>query len=89
MVGLSPPRSNSVLPRLFTVWTLHDARGTFATRQRLAGLALDEIAEVMGWKRGRVSQVITREVEQDEIVRSWRPHPGERFGTENVQTTPK
>lgn len=50
--------------------TLHDARGTFATRLRLAGLALDEVAEVMGWKLGRVSQVITRYVEQDEIIRS-------------------
>jgi hypothetical protein len=32
---------------------------------------LNPLPGVDSWKPGRVSQVITREVEQDEIVRSW------------------
>jgi integrase len=31
--------------------TLHDARRTFATRLRLAGLDRDQIADIMCWKR--------------------------------------
>lgn len=49
---------------------LHDARGTFATRLRLAGLTKDEIASVMGWDGEKVERIIARYVDQARIVRS-------------------
>lgn len=49
---------------------LHDARGTFATRLRLAGLTKDEIATVMGWDGDKVERIIARYVDQARIVRS-------------------
>ena len=48
--------------------TLHDARGTFATRLRLAGVTRDEIADIMGWKKDRVDRILTRYVEQDAVI---------------------
>ncbi|WP_158918043.1 tyrosine-type recombinase/integrase [Caulobacter sp. S45] len=50
--------------------SLHDARGTFATRLRLAGLTEEEIAEVMGWERERVRRILARYVDQDRIVKA-------------------
>lgn len=50
--------------------TLHDARGTFATRLRLAGLERDEIADIMGWKRERVDRILTRYVDQELTIRN-------------------
>lgn len=49
---------------------LHDARGSFATRLRAAGLTRDEIAGVMGWDPARVERILARYVDQDAIVRS-------------------
>jgi integrase len=49
---------------------LHDARGTFATRLRLAGLNRDEIATVMGWEPARVERILARYVDQARFLRS-------------------
>lgn len=49
---------------------LHDARGTFATELRLAGLTRDEIASVMGWESQRVERLLSRYVDNERIVRS-------------------
>lgn len=49
---------------------LHDARGTFATRLRHAGLTRDEIAAVMGWEVDRVERLLARYVDQNAFVRS-------------------
>jgi integrase len=48
---------------------LHDARGTFATRLRHAGLTRDEIAAVMGWEVDRVERLLARYVDQAAFVR--------------------
>jgi integrase len=48
--------------------TLHDARGTFATRLRLAGLDRDQIADIMGWKKDRVHRILTRYVDQATVI---------------------
>jgi len=48
---------------------LHDARGTFATRLRLAGLTRDEIASVMGWEADRVERLLSRYVDNERIIR--------------------
>lgn len=48
---------------------LHDARGTFATRLRLAGLTRDEIAAVMGWEVERIERLLTRYVDQAAFVK--------------------
>jgi integrase len=48
--------------------TLHDARGTFATRLRLAGLDRDQIADIMGWKKDRVDRILTRYVDQATVI---------------------
>lgn len=48
--------------------TLHDARGTFATRLRLAGLERDQIADIMGWKKDRVDRILTRYVDQATVI---------------------
>jgi integrase len=47
---------------------LHDARGTFATRLRRAGLTAPEIADVLGWEEERVERLLTTYVDRDEIV---------------------
>lgn len=48
---------------------LHDARGTFATRARLAGWSLSQIAAVMGWSEKKVETILARYVDQTAIVR--------------------
>lgn len=48
---------------------LHDARGTFATRLRLAGFRRDDIASALGWEPERVERIMARYVDQDRIVR--------------------
>jgi integrase len=48
---------------------LHDARGTFATRLRLAGLTASEIGGVMGWTGARVERILARYVDRDRVVR--------------------
>lgn len=49
---------------------LHDARGTFATRLRMAGLKASEIAGVMGWEEKRVERLLATYVDQSAVVRS-------------------
>lgn len=49
---------------------LHDARGTFATRLRTAGLTKDQIAAVMGWEGDRVERILNRYVDQNAFVLS-------------------
>ncbi len=48
---------------------LHDARGTFVTRLRHAGLTSDEIASVVGWEKARVERILTRYVDREANVR--------------------
>lgn len=47
---------------------LHDARGTFATRLRRAGLTAPEIADVLGWRETQVERLLATYVDQDAIV---------------------
>jgi integrase len=47
---------------------LHDARGTFATRLRKAGLTAPEIADIMGWEEDRVQRLLSTYVDQDAVV---------------------
>lgn len=49
--------------------TLHDARGTFSTRLRMADVGLEDTAEIMGWNKDRVGRIIARYVEQDGVIR--------------------
>jgi hypothetical protein len=43
---------------------LHDARGTFGTRLRRAGLTASEIADVLGWDEDRVERLLKTYVDQ-------------------------
>lgn len=47
---------------------LHDARGTFGTRLRRAGLTAPEIADVLGWEEERVERLLATYVDRDSIV---------------------
>lgn len=47
---------------------LHDARGTFATRLRMAGLKASEIADILGWEEERVERLLRTYVDQDAVV---------------------
>jgi integrase len=47
---------------------LHDARGTFGTRLRKAGLSASEIADVLGWDEKRVERLLATYVDRDSIV---------------------
>ena len=49
---------------------LHDARGTFATRLRMAGLTAPQIADVLGWDGARVERLLARYVDRNRIVRA-------------------
>lgn len=48
---------------------LHDARGTFATRLRTAGLTAPEIADVLGWDENRVERLLAIYVDREIIVK--------------------
>ncbi len=48
--------------------TIHDLRGTFATRLILAGLTDDETAMVMGWETKRIAAIRARYVNQERVV---------------------
>ena len=50
--------------------SLHDARGTFATRLRMAGLTADEIAGIMGWEVDQVERILARYVDQARVIRA-------------------
>lgn len=47
---------------------LHDARGSFATRLRKAGLKASEIADILGWEEERVERLLKTYVDQDSII---------------------
>ena len=47
---------------------LHDARGTFGTRLRKAGLKASEIADVLGWEEERVERLLAIYVDRDDVV---------------------
>jgi integrase len=47
---------------------LHDARGTFITRLRRAGLTASEVAGAVGWDEKRVERLLALYVDQDSIV---------------------
>lgn len=47
---------------------LHDARGTFVTRLRHAGLKASEIADTVGWTESRVERLLRTYVDQTAIV---------------------
>lgn len=49
---------------------LHDARGTFGTRLRRAGLKASEIADVLGWAEDRVERLLAMYVDRDAIVKA-------------------
>lgn len=48
--------------------TIHDLRGTFATRLILAGLTDDEAAMVMGWTAKRIAAIRARYVNEERVV---------------------
>lgn len=48
--------------------TIHDLRGTFATRLIMAGLTDDQAAMVMGWTARRVAQIRARYVDEERVV---------------------
>lgn len=68
---------------------LHDARGTFATRLREAGLTASEIADVMGWETKRVERILARYVDRERIVRRIADRLGGNKGGEKSQTDPQ
>lgn len=47
---------------------LHDARGTFGTRLRHAGLTGPEIADTLGWEEERVERLLKTYIDQEAIV---------------------
>lgn len=65
---------------------LHDARGTFATRLREAGLTSSEIADVMGWEAKRVERILARYVDRERIVRRIADRLGRNKSGEESQT---
>lgn len=48
--------------------TLHDLRGTFATRLMAKGLSDEEIADIMGWDTEDVRKIRRRYVDRDKIA---------------------
>ncbi|MDB5431428.1 MAG: hypothetical protein JWP35_2544 [Caulobacter sp.] len=48
----------------------HDLRGTAATNLIRAGLELNDIATVLGWKKGKVEEIAARYVTAEEIGRA-------------------
>lgn len=49
---------------------LHDARGTFGTRLRKAGLTGPEIADVLGWEEDRVERLLAAYVDRNAIIKA-------------------
>lgn len=49
---------------------LHDCRGTFGTRLRLAGLTAPEIADILGWEEKRVERLLATYVDRERIVQT-------------------
>jgi integrase len=68
---------------------LHDARGTFATRLRHAGLTASEISDVMGWESKRVERILARYVDREAIVRRLADRLGGNKAPTDLQTRPQ
>lgn len=68
---------------------LHDARGTFATRLREAGLTASEIADVMGWEATRVERILARYVDRERIVKRLAERLAANKSGGNYQTDPQ
>ena len=66
----------------------HDLRGTAATKFYRAGLTSQEIADILGWSKVQVEELIDRYVKRDELLRD-RIHRLERFENENRKTDSK
>ena len=66
---------------------LHDARGTFATRLRIAGYTGPQIADVMGWEEDRVSSLLSVYVDRETVVRQLSPE--NESATKTPKRTPK
>jgi integrase len=47
---------------------LHDARGTFVTRLRLAGTNASKVADIVGWSEDRVERLLSIYVDREAIV---------------------
>ena len=64
---------------------LHDCRGTFATRLRLAGLPAAKIAAVMGWKEAQVERLLEVYVDRQAVILDIaRTLSGKRTGKRRV-----
>ena len=50
---------------------LHDCRGSFATRLRLDGATMSEIADILGWQETRVERLLALYVDTDTVVRTF------------------
>ena len=61
---------------------LHDARGTFGTRLRRAGLTASEIADVLGWDEKRVQHLLATYIDRDAIVMGLAERIRRNEGTE-------
>ncbi|WPZ05530.1 tyrosine-type recombinase/integrase [Pelagerythrobacter marinus] len=48
--------------------TIHDLRGTFATRLIMAGLTDDQAAYIMGWTAKRVGAIRARYVDEERVI---------------------
>lgn len=48
--------------------SMHDLRGTFATRLILAGLTDDQTAMIMGWDSKRVAEIRRRYVDEERVI---------------------
>ena len=48
--------------------TIHDLRGTFATRLIMAGLTDEQAAMVMGWTAKRIAQIRARYVNEERVI---------------------
>lgn len=48
--------------------TMHDLRGSFATRLIMAGLTDDQAALVMGWSAKRISTIRARYVDEEKVI---------------------
>ena len=48
--------------------TLHDVRGTFATRLMRAGFADGEIDEILGWETGKSARIRRRYISRKAVV---------------------
>lgn len=58
--------------------TIHDLRGTFATKLILAGLTDDQAAMIMGWRSNKVAQIRARYVNEERVIIDLAEQMGKR-----------